>query len=148
VTVTAPITRVSAGAANSLATLSDGGLLVWGDDSEGPPIGGNSDGTPIPVPTRSALTGVVQASAGGYFVLAVAHAVGVLVPNVIGEFRGPAVLELQGLGLTAHVILTADTPLCDNNNQVVAQSPFAGTVVTPGATVTIWVAKPPPGGCY
>ena len=69
-------------------------------------------------------------------------------PNVVGELRVSAVPELQALGLTVNVVMTADdNPYCDNLNHVLAQSPSAGTFRLPGATVVIWVAQRPPGGC-
>jgi alpha-tubulin suppressor-like RCC1 family protein len=145
---TTGVTQVSAGTTNGLAVLADGGVLLWGDDTDGQ-LG---DGTPTrapanPNPTRvPGLTGVVQASVGWSSVLAIAD--GVLVPNVIGDFKSPAVSKLQAEGLTVVIRTTADDPFCEHLGTVVAQSPFGGTVVRPGATVVIWVAAQPPQGCH
>jgi beta-lactam-binding protein with PASTA domain len=69
-------------------------------------------------------------------------------PNVIGDVRALAVSKLQAAGLVVHIGMTVDKPICDHVGEAVAQSPSAGTILASGATVFIWVAKPPPGGCF
>jgi alpha-tubulin suppressor-like RCC1 family protein len=145
--LTSGVTQISAGSENGLAVLADGGVLVWGLDLYGVLADGTPDGLPNPVPARAiGVTGVVQASIEGFTAVAIAHAVAM--PNVIGEIKIAAVSTLQAAGLTVHVGTTPDDPICNRVGEVVSQSPSAGTVVTPGAHVSIIVAVPPAGGCF
>jgi hypothetical protein len=103
-TVTTAVRQIAAVTVNSLAVLSDGGLLLWGSDSTGVVGEGIPSGAGIPVPTRAALTGVVKASvndpgtSGRSVALAIVHTVSTSTPNVVGDFKAPAVSKPQALG--------------------------------------------------
>jgi alpha-tubulin suppressor-like RCC1 family protein len=144
---TTGVIEVSAGWANGLAVLADGGLLAWGNNYRGT-LGNGTHGTePNPVPTRvPGLSGVRQASVEGYAVVAIAD--GVVVPHVVGDHKLVATSRLQTAGLAVHIEPQADDPLCDNVNYVASQGPSAGRVVRPGTLVVLGVFVPPPGGCH
>ncbi|GAA3283904.1 PASTA domain-containing protein [Dactylosporangium vinaceum] len=72
---------------------------------------------------------------------------GVLVPDVVGSWKADALAAISGAGLTNDTPSEQNT--CVDPGQVFQQSPKAGTLVQPGATVHISVAtciKPGGGG--
>lgn len=64
------VTQVSAGAEHSLAVLSDGTVLAWGDNSHGELGNGTTTSSDVPVPVPG-LTGVKSVAAGDEYSLAV-----------------------------------------------------------------------------
>ena len=63
------VTQVSAGAEHSLALLSNGTVMAWGDNSRGELGDGSTVSSDVPVPVTG-LTGVTAVSAGNEFSLA------------------------------------------------------------------------------
>jgi alpha-tubulin suppressor-like RCC1 family protein len=144
---TTGVTQVSAGGANSLAVLADGGLLMWGSDWYGTLGDGTRTSQPTPVPTRvPGMAGVAQAAVGGHQTVAVAD--GVVVPRVVGDHKLVAVPRLQAAGLVVHIEEIPDDQYCDDVDYVLSQGPSGGSVVRPGALVILGVAVQPPQGCH
>jgi serine/threonine-protein kinase len=70
----------------------------------------------------------------------------VAVPNVVGESKEAAVGDLRAAGLSARIVKRTTTDPSEDD-QVLDQSPSAGTHLSPGEAVTIFVGKfqaPPP----
>jgi alpha-tubulin suppressor-like RCC1 family protein len=63
------VTAVAAGEEHSLALLSDGRVLAWGDNAEGQLGDGSTTSSAVPVPVKG-LTGVKAIAAGSLFSLA------------------------------------------------------------------------------
>ena len=95
--------------------------------------------TPVPGVTRIALAGVT--------VLVTAPAV--TMPAVVGELRASALGQLHALGLSVQELSVPDPDRrCDNVGYVESQNPSPGTVLGPGARVTIRVYVTAQGGCF
>jgi alpha-tubulin suppressor-like RCC1 family protein len=63
------VTAVAAGEADSLALLSNGTVMAWGDNRSGQLGDGSTKSSPVPVAVKG-LTGVTAIAAGGEFALA------------------------------------------------------------------------------
>jgi hypothetical protein len=157
------VTQITAGVHNSLAVLSDGTLWAWGENSHGQQGNGTintSARTPTQVP---GLTGVVQASANFFTVLAIASPPPtappttppppvpqpVAVPNLIGQAQNQAGSILQSANLVLGITGTRpDDRSCNHLFDVVGQDPAAGTLVAPGSSVNITIAVAPDLPCF
>jgi hypothetical protein len=72
----------------------------------------------------------------------------VAVPSVAGDAENDAINVIDSAGLVAGTVSQTD-PTCSSLGDVIRQSPGAGTLVAPGATVTLFIgqAPPPPFHC-
>jgi len=68
------------------------------------------------------------------------------VPNVVGLDPASAKAALTAAGLKANLQSVVD-PTCNHLGEVMSQSPAGGTLVNPGAVVTIRVGRPPAKPC-
>ena len=146
----AGVTQLTAGTEVSMALRADGTLLVWGYEYFGlrgdgiPRDSGSSLPVPTPVPTVSGVTRIAMSS---YTVLVLAPAV--IMPGLVGELRASALGQLHALGLSVQELSVPDPDRrCDHVGLVESQNPPPGTVVGPGAHVTIRVYVPAQGGCF
>jgi hypothetical protein len=144
----AGVTQLAAGGDTSMALRSDGTLLVWGAEYWGLRGDGIDRGdNPLPVPTPvTPVSGVTRIAFSGDTVLVRAHAE--LMPDVVGELRASALVDLHALGLSVQEISVPDNRLCDNVGYVESQSPSPGTAVLPGGHATIRVYVRPQAGCF
>jgi beta-lactam-binding protein with PASTA domain len=67
----------------------------------------------------------------------------VVVPDVEGSTQDQATIAIEGAGLTIGVVSTV-TSTTVPADQVITQSPVAGTLATPGTAVTLTVSSGPP----
>jgi len=144
----AGVSQLAAGPGSSMALRSDGTLLVWGIET----YGLRGDGIPragnLPVPTPvTPVPGVTRIALAGVTVLVTAPAV--TMPAVVGELRASALGQLHALGLSVQELSVPDPDRrCDNVGYVESQNPSPGTVLGPGARVTIRVYVTAQGGCF
>lgn len=71
----------------------------------------------------------------------------VAVPNLRGDTPAEAADALRGRGLVPGTRRTTVDPTCDFIGLVVRQSPAAGTQVSPGTVVDMWIGKAPSTNC-
>jgi regulator of chromosome condensation (RCC1) repeat-containing protein len=77
------VTQVSAGAEHSLALLSNGTVMTWGD-GENAQLGDGKAGSDVPVAVKG-LTGVTAVAAGSRSTVAVARVLGMMVSKPRGK---------------------------------------------------------------
>ena len=68
------------------------------------------------------------------------------VPDVRGDTTAVAVGALRAAGLSANEQFRVDQT-CNNIGAVMSQSPGAGSTVSTGSAVTIWIGTRPPNPC-
>jgi alpha-tubulin suppressor-like RCC1 family protein len=146
----AGVTQLAAGYAENIALRSDGTLLVWG--AEGLGLRGDGidrgDLSYLTVPTAvTPVPGVTRIALSAFTVLVLAPAV--TMPYVVGELRASALADLHALGLAVQELSVPDPDRrCDHVGYVESQNPPPGTVLGPGARVTVRVYVTARGGCF
>jgi alpha-tubulin suppressor-like RCC1 family protein len=145
----AGVTQLAAGSAQSMALRSDGTQLVWGAENyglRGDGIDRGNSSLPVPTPVTP-VSGVTQIALAFGTVVVLAPAV--TMPYVVGELRASALADLHALGLAVQELSVPDPDRrCEHVGYVESQNPPPGTVLGPGARVTIRVYVTARGGCF
>jgi alpha-tubulin suppressor-like RCC1 family protein len=145
----AGVTQLAAGTGQSMALRSDGTQLVWGAENyglRGDGIDRGNSSLPVPTPVTP-VSGVTRIALAGGTVLVLAPAM--TMPYVVGELRASALADLHALGLAVQELSVPDPDRrCDHVGYVESQNPPPGTVLGPGARVTIRVYVTAQGGCF
>jgi alpha-tubulin suppressor-like RCC1 family protein len=135
------VSQISAGDYDAAAVLSNGSILTWGDDSYGQLGTGTTDFNNYPSPV------LVRTLAGGSLVAAgeddamVVASPAPRIPSVIDDTQAQAAQVLQAAGYVLGRVGTVVDITCQYLGVVKTQSPTAGTVDPPGATVSIAIGK-------
>jgi alpha-tubulin suppressor-like RCC1 family protein len=132
-------TTVNAGVFESGAIRSDGTLWLWGDQITDPTL-------------QPSLTGVTHVSLGDVVDLVIAQPPvtappNSTVPNLRGETVTQASSALRSAGLTLGGENTVVDNTCNNINEVLSQSPAAGTSLPAGSSVSITIGVKPKNPC-
>ncbi|GAB1822640.1 RCC1 domain-containing protein [Herbidospora sp. RD11066] len=145
----------------SAGTRADGTVVTWGDNT----AGALGTGSSAPFSTTAEVVGISSTvstiSVGRSTILAVTGVqqpdptptsgpsppTAVVVPDVTGLFEDTAVTRITEKGLNVGSVTYWVDRLCNDVDQVTAQNPAVGTVVSLGSDVNLTVAVEPAGPC-
>jgi hypothetical protein len=135
------VSQIAAGDFDTVAVMSNGSVLTWGDNSRGQlGIGTTDDNAhPSPVLVRT-LAGGSLAAAGEDDVMVVASPAP-RIPSVIDETQAGAAQVLQAAGYVLGRVATVVDITCQYIGVVKTQSPVAGTVAPPGTSVSVSIGR-------
>jgi alpha-tubulin suppressor-like RCC1 family protein len=135
------VSQIAAGDFDAAAVLSNGSVLMWGDNSSGQLGIGTTDNNPHPSPVLvSTLAGGSLAAAGEDDVMVVASPAP-RIPSVIDDTQAGAAQALQAAGYVLGRVAMVVDITCQYVGVVKTQSPVAGTVAPPGTSVSVSIGK-------